>query len=55
LQNKAAIADNPFNFTIDPNELLLDPENEAFFMYITSQGSDSLPYFIFRNFSNGTF
>jgi hypothetical protein len=54
LENKNAIVMNRFSFNYNQSEIFMNPEGEPFTMFFRQQGSSFLPYFIDRNFSNGT-
>ncbi len=55
LPNIAGIADNFFTFHFNKTLLFSDPENVTFFMYLRqANNGNALPYFVFKNFSNGT-
>ncbi|CDW87978.1 cadg multi-domain protein [Stylonychia lemnae] len=55
LPNRVAIVNNWFFYNFSKEELFLNPEGEQFQMYFRqSDTGNNLPYFISRNFSNGT-
>ena len=53
--NINALVDNKFIFNYKYSDYFTDPENEPYYAYFRSKDVDVLPYFITRNYTNGTF
>ena len=55
IPNRIGIVDNWFFYDYNKSELFQNPEGNPFTMYFRlSQNGNALPYFIGKNFSNGT-
>ena len=55
LPNRVGIVDNWFYFHYNKEEIFSNPESNPFSMYFRlSQNGNALPYFVSKNFSNGT-
>ncbi|CDW90923.1 fu domain containing protein [Stylonychia lemnae] len=55
LSNEVAIVNNNFMFHHDITKLFQNPEKKAFTFYFRIEGLFELPYFISKNYSNGSY